>query len=130
MTPAPLSKRTISFIIDTIGFAAIIWIFGHIMLAVGDKKGDLTFNLTFFILLPITALTCWLVGNSPGKKIMGLSIVDEQTGESPSTSQYIKRCILFALLPSLNIIFAIPVLASKKRKAFHDMIAGTMVIEN
>jgi len=130
MQPATIGKRIGAFIIDSICYAVLVWLFGHLMLAIGDRGGNLTLMLAIFVLPPIAALSCWLIGNTPGKKAMGLYIVDEETGETPSVWQYCRRAILFPLLISLNIVFVIPVLVTRKHKAFHDMIAGTVVVES
>tara|TARA_B110000908_G_scaffold172778_1_gene243134 strand:- start:985 stop:1287 length:303 start_codon:yes stop_codon:yes gene_type:complete len=99
------------------------------MLSLGDKSGDLSIILVMFFLYPVTVLICWLVGNTPGKKIIGLRIADEKSGETPSFGQYLLRSIPFIFLFSLNIVLVIPVLVTKKNKAFHDMIAGTIVVD-
>ncbi len=127
--PASIGKRAGAFIIDLICFAVLVWLFGHLMLALGDIYGDLSIKLVMFVLPPVAALTFWLIGNTPGKKYVGIHIVDEKTGGTPSLGQYLRRAILFSLMLSLNIIFVIPVLVTRKNKAFHDMIAGTIVIE-
>jgi uncharacterized RDD family membrane protein YckC len=127
--PAPIGKRAGALLIDLICYAVVVWLFGHLMMALGDKYGELSIMLVMFALYPVTVLICWLVGNTPGKKLTRLYIVDAISGETPSALQYIRRSILFIFLFSLNIVLVIPVLVSKKNKAFHDMIAGTMVIE-
>jgi uncharacterized RDD family membrane protein YckC len=129
LTPAPLTKRIGAFIIDILCYIVVIWAFGHFMRFAGIEGSQLKTLLNIMALPFITVLTCWLIGNTPGKKILGLHIVDEVTGERPTVWQYFRRALLFSLVISLNILFVIPVLVTKKRKAFHDMIAGTIVIE-
>jgi uncharacterized RDD family membrane protein YckC len=129
MQPATIGKRIGAFVIDAIGFAVVVWMFGHLMLAIRHGADDLTVILAVFVLPPITALACWLIGNTPGKKAMGLYIVDARTGGRPSFWQFVSRAILFSLLISFNIVFVIPVLVTKKHRAFHDMLARTLVVE-
>ena len=129
MTPAPLGKRIGAFILDMIVFIAVIWLFGHLMLALGDRTGDLTLKLGVTLLPALTVLAFWLTGNTLGKRFTGLYIVDQETGETPTLVQYLLRSILFTLVVPLNIIFVIPVLVTRERRAFHDMIAGTIVVE-
>lgn len=128
MEPASIGKRIGAFIIDIICFLGVLWLFGQLMYALGDRS-NLTLILAITLLPAITALACWMIGNTPGKKMLGLYIVDEETGETPTFWQYIRRSLLFSLLVSFNIVFVIPILVTKKHKAFHDMIAGTVVVQ-
>ena len=127
--PATIGKRAGALIIDQLFFCILVWLFGHLMLALGDKSGDLSIKIVMFLLYPVSVFICWVIGNTPGKKIVGLRIVDEKSGGIPSIGQYLRRSILFVFLISLNIIIIIPVLVSKKNRAFHDMIAGTIVVD-
>lgn len=128
MQPASISKRAGALTIDIVGFAIVVWLFGHLMHALGFSA-ELTLTLALYALPPVVAMTCWLIGNTPGKRWLAIYIVDEKTGEVPTHWQYLRRALLFSLLISLNILFVIPVLVSRKHKAFHDMIAGTIVVE-
>lgn len=128
MEPASIGKRIGAFIIDIICFLGVLWLFGQLMYALGDRS-NLTLILAITLLPAITVLACWMIGNTPGKKMLGLYIVDEETGETPTFWQYIRRSLLFSLLVSFNIVFVIPILVTKKHKAFHDMIAGTVVVQ-
>lgn len=127
LSPAPLGKRFAAFAIDCVAFFAILWGFSHLIYAFGIQFHEL---LWFIAFPPLVAWIAWSIGNSPGKKLLGLHIVDARTGQSAGYLQLFRRCLLFSLIIFLNILFIIPVLVSKKRKAFHDMLAGTMVIED
>jgi uncharacterized RDD family membrane protein YckC len=126
LTPAPLGKRFGAFAIDCVAFMAILWGFSHLIYSFGIELHEFVW---FFAFPPLVAWIAWSIGNSPGKKLLGLYIVDARTGESAGYFQLFLRSLLFSMIIFLNIIFIIPVLVTKKRKAFHDMLAGTMVIE-
>ncbi|MDP4625567.1 MAG: RDD family protein [Akkermansiaceae bacterium] len=126
MVPAPLGKRFAAFAIDCVAFILIFWGFSHFIYAFGIQLPELVWFLAF---PPLVAWIAWCIGNSPGKKFLGLYIVDARTGESPGYFQLFRRSLLFSMIIFLNILFIIPVLISKKRKALHDMLADTMVIE-
>ena len=127
LTPAPLGKRIAAFAIDTVAFFIILGGFSHLIYAFGIELPEL---LWFMAFPPLVAWIAWCIGNSPGKKLTGLYIVDARTGKSPGYFQLFRRCLLFSMIMFLNFFFIIPVLFSKKRKAFHDMLADTMVIES
>ncbi len=129
MEPAPLGRRTAAFAIDIAAFFILVWLIGQLMHKFGVRYAGIVELLILMALPPVSALTCWVIGNTPGKKLIGLRIVDEKTGGRPTFWQLLRRCLLFSLLFSFNIVFIIPVLATRKHKGFHDMIAGTMVVE-
>lgn len=126
LTPAPLGKRFGAFAIDSVAFLIILWCVSHLIYAFGIELHELVWFMAF---PPLVAWIAWSIGNSPGKKLLGLYIVDSRSGESPGYFQLFRRSLLFSLIMFLNFVFIIPVLVSKKRKAFHDMLATTMVIE-
>ena len=85
------------------------------------------FTLTGIVLFFSYFLYFNVAGQTPGKKMLGLKIVS-QTGEPPRLSQAITRtfglfisCILF-FLGFLFILF------NNKKRALHDLLAGTYVL--
>lgn len=64
-------------------------------------------------------------GATPGKMIMHMKIVDAKTLEKPTTYQLIKRfiCYVTAFFGIWSILF------TDQKQAFHDKIAGTVVIK-
>lgn len=126
LEPAHLGKRIGAFAIDCVAFAIILWGVSHLLYSFGIEFHEMVWFLAF---PPLVAFIAWSIGNSPGKKLLGLYIVDSRTGEFPGYFQLFLRSLLFSMVIFLNILLIIPVLATKKRKAFHDMLANTMVIE-
>ena len=79
------------------------------------------------ILVGIYTIFFWLsYAKTPAKFIMQMKIVDRNTLEKPSKSQFIKRLFAMALYP-IGVWFA---LFNKKRQTLHDIIAGTCVIKS
>jgi|GEM_PF-4892304 len=65
---------------------------------------------------------------TPGKWIIGLKFADVKTNEEPTLKQYIIRYLGFYIsMPVFMIGFA-SLGFSKRKQAWHDMIAGTVVI--
>jgi len=86
----------------------------------------------FIQLLP----TLWVIlfwkfkSATPGKIMMGMSIVDATTGDTPTLLRLVMRYLGY-------IVSAIPCLLGffwvgwdKRKQGFHDMIANTVVIMN
>ena len=82
-------------------------------------------------LFAIAMIICLKIYRStPGKMIMGIKLVDYDSRLSPSMIQYIIRGVaaFFSILP-LGIGY-IPVLWSKEKRALHDIISSTVIINN
>ncbi len=67
---------------------------------------------------------------TPGKIMMGMSIVDATTGGAPSTTRLVMRYFgyLVSFIPCLLGFFWVG--WDKRKRGFHDMIANTVVIMN
>ncbi len=134
-TPANKNKRVIAFILDGLiaaTFAKTITFFAlkgfHLT---GTKEVVLTYAVSFVVipLLYWTFLTLQL-GATPGKKMMGLRIVTVAHTTDLTLKQMLLREVVgrwASLLPlGLGYLW---VSWDKERKTFHDMIAGTRVVE-
>ena len=66
--------------------------------------------------------------STPGKMLMLIKIVDEETFEPASKFQYIVRTLSYLIsAPPLCLGFFWPIF-NKKNQSWHDIIAGTVVI--
>jgi uncharacterized RDD family membrane protein YckC len=67
---------------------------------------------------------------TPGKMMMGMSIVDATTGNNPSTSRLVIRYFgyVVSIIPCLLGFFWVA--WDKRKQGFHDMIANTVVVMN
>lgn len=82
-----------------------------------------------FLLITLT-FGFWIKKQAtPGKMLLSLKIVDNTTMQPPSTLQYIVRICAYAIsmLPlGLGVFY---IAFNKKKRAWHDIIAGTAVIK-
>jgi len=129
MQPAHLGRRLAAILIDVVAMATLTVIFGRLVVGAG-MDSSLALGVATGALPPLTFLTCWLIGNTPGKKLLGLRIVDEQTGDKPSVWQFIRRSLLFTFYITFNLLTLIPMLVTKNRKTFHDILASTVVVDD
>jgi uncharacterized RDD family membrane protein YckC len=68
-------------------------------------------------------------GATPGKLAVGIKIVDASTGGAPSTGRLVIRllCYLLSAAPLyLGFLWAV---IDRRKQAWHDKIAGTVVIQ-
>jgi len=150
MTPARFGRRYIAFLLDII-FLELLGIFATIPL-VNQTDQDLTKILVRAVTVgEISQEAIWLValytlvlsvlwsmyfvgftatcGQTPGKRIMGLRVVNED-GTPVDWSTAANRFFIgysISILPlGLGFYWA---LVDKNNQAWHDKIAGTLVIE-
>lgn len=65
---------------------------------------------------------------TPGKWIVGLKFADSKTNEEPTLKQYIIRFLGFYVSMPFFMIGFVTLGLNKRRQAWHDMLAGTVVI--
>lgn len=126
LEPASVGGRILALGIDLVCYYGVLFVLYRVVLGFGS--GGSNVGVEIAVTFPAFFLVCWLLGRSPGKKLMGLEIVDCASGERPTVGQWVRRVLLFPLIPFLNILFLVPVVLNKPRQALHDMIAGTMVV--
>ena len=90
--------------------------------------GDVLVNWVFPAILAI-ALWRWICA-TPGKLVLRMAVVDAKTGRRASLLQYTLRYLGYfvSMIPLFLGYFA--VLWDKRKQAWHDKIAGTVVIVN
>jgi uncharacterized RDD family membrane protein YckC len=150
MTPARFGRRYIAFLLDII-FLELLGIFATVPLVNQTDQSLTKVLIRWFAMGKISPETAWLVtlyclvlgllwsmyfvgftavcGQTPGKRIMGLHVVNEN-GTSVDWSTASVRFFIgysVSLLPlGLGFFWA---LVDKNNQAWHDKIAATLVIE-
>jgi len=148
---APLPKRILAFILDLIlSYILVLPIVTILLLAYMpdlmvalsvawktspyvtpaiSTKDDVILELVY-----MTVVTLYMAGfhaahgRTPGKSIMRLRVID-QNGNQPCLRKTLLRAL--ALIFSMNLLF-LPVawaFLNPQRRAFHDFVAGTCVVE-
>lgn len=82
------------------------------------------------ILLPfVVTILFWLqCGATPGKMVIGARIVDAKTGRLPTFGQCIGRYLAYILSAIPLCLGFIWVAFDKRKRGWHDMLAGTVVV--
>ncbi|MDP8237569.1 MAG: RDD family protein [Candidatus Hatepunaea meridiana] len=129
--------RFIALLIDPLIAVILVFIgtgiIGGIFSIISDKLGAIM-GITAAVVLPILYLIWFLTllkeGVTPGKRILGLHVVNYQTGENPGLGKMILReivgRIISMLFLSLGYWWA---LFDKNSQAWHDKLAGTIVLK-
>ncbi len=130
--------RLLAIIIDAILFfvvSFVIMFFILLMTEVGQADSEAppttsTFMLVLFYVGPV-ATTLWFwgkFGGTPGKLILGLRIVDNQTGKRASFWRHLGRYVSY-MLSSIPVFLGYYwVLVDKDKRAWHDHLSGTAVV--
>lgn len=88
-------------------------------------------TLLSYVLPAIAVVTFWVYRSAtPGKSWLRLTIVDAKTGGKPSTRQFIYRYLGYyvSIIPLFLGIIAVGI--DRRKRGFHDRIAGTVVIRD
>ena len=122
-------KRFLAFFIDNIIMFIILFPLIMIMSDTKSIPSSQELNVLQIIFIPII-LFMWVKwgGATPGKKIMKIKIVDENSFGSLTGGQAILRYIGY-IPSSIMFIGFIMILFTKKKQGLHDKIAKTVVIE-
>jgi uncharacterized RDD family membrane protein YckC len=131
-------KRVVAAIIDTI---IILVVIGPLLFYIyGNEYGARTeagsfgfagfWDVMLQVVLPaIAVILFWRYrGATPGKMAIGAKIIDARTGGRPTTARLVARYFAY-ILSSLPLFLGFIWIAIDRRKqAFHDKIANTLVI--
>jgi len=127
-------RRWFAVVIDCLLYAALISpfaavIFGLSLFDFGFISAPLGW-VAYSLLPAIVTLAFWAGAQAtPGKMLMGLMIVDAETGEPPEFAFYLLRYLgyfLSALFFCLGYIWAA---FHPRKQAWHDIIANTVVVK-
>lgn len=131
---ARLWKRALGQFIDGVIFTAPAFMLGFLMGGNADAlegaQGKIIL-VTFAILIAAAFVYILLAdalpgGQSLGKRIVGIAVVKESSGQPCGVSQSLVRNLLVVLLGPVDWLF----IFGRKHQRLGDKIAGTIVIES
>ena len=137
---AGIDARFLASLIDGILLVTVQFVLG-----LAFTFGPMAFlkgqNLGFLLILPLIQILLQIMiyiyyygvyqhntGQTFGKKVMGIKVVDVVTGQTPSVGKFLLRDIVGKIISSLVVIGYLWALWDEKKQAIHDKIAGTVVI--
>lgn len=83
-----------------------------------------------YVLPAVVVIILWVkLSTTPGKMAMGATIVDAQTGEKPTTSQFVIRYLGYYVSMIPFLLGFIWVGIDPRKQGWHDKMAGTVVIK-
>ena len=123
-------------IIDTILIVIVTWPILYAIYGMAYFSSEQIIAGTWDVLISwvfpaVAVIAFWMyISATPGKKLLHLKIVDADTGQKPSSAQFIGR--YFGYFVSMIPLFLglIWVGIDKRKQGFHDKLAGTVVIKD
>jgi uncharacterized RDD family membrane protein YckC len=126
--------RTGAALIDTILFLLVIAPVMTLVYGADYWIGETVFfgiwDAVFQYIFPFVAvLAFWIYKSAtPGKMVTKLTIVDAKTGGQPTTAKFIVRYLGYFLSSIPLGLGLIWVAFDKRKRGWHDMLAGTVVV--
>ena len=134
---ATYSRRARALFIDSIWWAVLV-----LFIPVGPSAEDIlsapvslgpsvVFWLTVVQCVPVIVTgVMWAIwGTSPGKRALGLRIVDADTGEPMTIKQAAIRTLGYLLCFASGGIGFLWMLFNPRRQGLHDLMANTVVVD-
>ena len=119
-----INRRIQAVIIDGLILLAVF--FGTSLLLVPlEIHGAIKFGLVAALMLVPEPLLVSLTGGTPGHHLRGLRVQGYRDGTKLNLFRSFVRFLVRVILGWLSFLF---VLVTKKRQAFHDLMAGSIVI--
>lgn len=123
---ARLGAQMLDGIVAVAPAALALAFFGRARHADAEFFGGLIFlTLLLFVVLYVLFCDCLPGGQSVGKRMLGLAVIDRRTGRPCSPVQSLGRNLLLGILGLFDWIF----IFGEQRQRLGDMIAGTIVVE-
>ena len=133
---AGFGSRFLAFLLDSLIQLLVlvplfVLLFGRDVLS-DPRVMDNPLGYTLNYGLPLLyVVLCWKYKSAtPGKYMMGMSIVDAHTGGRPPTGMLVLRYLGYYLCVLTLFIGFIWIAFDKRKQGFHDKLAGTVVVMN
>jgi uncharacterized RDD family membrane protein YckC len=133
---ASLGQRAIAVIIDGILFGILAMILFTVVLADAISSGNIGSALLLPAVFSVILLVAYILmeglwGVTPGKKLIGIKVVDDR-GNVPGIAKSLIRNILRIVdqLPTLYIIGIILIYTNDDNQRLGDMVGDTYVVRS
>lgn len=131
---ASLGQRAIAVIIDSILFGILAMILFVVVIGGSISSGNFAAAGILPLVLSVVFLVLYILmeglwGTTPGKKLIGIKIVDDR-GQVPGIVKALIRNILRIVdsLPTLYIIGIVLIYSNDDNQRLGDMVADTYVV--
>ena len=126
---ANLFRRWLALVIDPL-IGVLAWVLASALFGAISRDLGTAMAILFPVVYLVWFLTLLRNGLTPGKKLLGLQVVQHQSGNTPGFATMFLREIvgrfLSGLFLGLGYFWA---LFDKNGQAWHDKLAGTVVLD-
>ena len=126
--------RTLAAIIDTIIMLIItsplLYLFygADFITSESMVKGGADIIISYIFPIAFSVALWMKFGGTPGKRMLGLKVIDEQTGQYLTLGKSLLRYVGYLVSTIGLLIGFFWVAFDKKKKGWHDHIAGSIVV--
>jgi uncharacterized RDD family membrane protein YckC len=128
---AGLGSRLLAQVIDLFWLLPLSFVLGTVASIVNGGEMSLGGEMMANLIGALIVLSFWVERQgTPGKMVLGLRIVDAETGGVPTFGRFVLRYIgyLVSALPlGLGYLWAI---WDRRRQGWHDKMGGTLVVRD
>ncbi len=114
-----------------ISMPLLLWFYGLDYLnpeRSGGLRGPMDFLITY-VMPTVAVLLLWKYKSAtPGKMVIGATIVDADTGGKPSTQQFLIRYFAYIVSTIPLCLGFFWIALDPRKQAWHDKLAGTVVV--
>jgi uncharacterized RDD family membrane protein YckC len=130
---APHGERLVAYIFDIliVGVIYVLALIGLVIVSVAVPIVGIPLLIAAAILIPLLYFPWFWArgGQTPGMKVFGLHVVRDRDGGTLSWGSAILRLIGYWINGLVFYLGFIWILIDKRRRGWHDLIAGTVVIK-
>lgn len=108
----------------------LLWAIYGDQILFGEEMVNGFWDVMISYVFPLVAYVyLWMrYGGTPGKRLLGLTVLDERTGQHVTVGVGVLRYIGYIVSTLLLLLGFIWVAFDKKKKGLHDHMAGTIVV--
>ncbi|MDW8399424.1 MAG: RDD family protein [Acetobacteraceae bacterium] len=129
MQTARFGTRAAALLLDALWIVPLILLLRAVSLLSGHWPPSGLADLLVELIVALAVLTFWAEnGATPGKRAMGVMIVDAATGGRPPVGRLVLRYVGYLLSGLPLLLGFLWVLWDPRRQGWHDKLAGTLVV--
>lgn len=107
----------------------VMLVYGQAWLLRYGANPSLEFYISLLLVPCLYFVGCWtFIGATPGKMLLGLSVVDRETGTTPGIIQAFIRFFGYGVNLMSFGLGVVGLLDSEQPQGWHDRLSGTVVI--
>jgi len=125
-------SRLVAYVVDGIvqfGLSIVLFLVGTVLLVIFAPLGILAYLAGVAFLFLYFPYFWQKTGQTPGMKMMGIKVVRDRDGGPVTWGAALLRLLGYYVSGAVFYIGYIWIFIDKRKRGWHDLIAGTIVVE-